>query len=289
MGGLVRESGKLQPYSLDGLSLRLWWAQRKRFGPGWAWCHPLRRPYANLWYIVGGRMGVAIGTHGYTLKAGDLAILPAHVAAESWNAGEGELEYLSLGFECNWHHIDALMGMDPFLGPVQMEPEVVATWDRLDKETRGTRPRDSAQGMTVLGLLQLLLAGVMRCTGLDLLQGLREMDPRLLQAMAWMRGHLREPIRVEDVAREVHLSPGRLRDLFVQYTSRPFRDVLTRMRMQHAKALLVNSRLPISEIAQEVGYSDVHHFSRAFLRSEGVPPSRYRKRMTQDPSASMMM
>ncbi|MDQ8203230.1 AraC family transcriptional regulator [Pelagicoccus sp. SDUM812003] len=54
-------------------------------------------------------------------------------------------------------------------------------------------------------------------------------------------------------------------------------QVLTRRKMAHACTLLKLSPLTIQEIADSVGFSDAFHFSRAFKKQYGMPPSGMRR------------
>ena len=54
------------------------------------------------------------------------------------------------------------------------------------------------------------------------------------------------------------------------------RGLLVRLRMNRAKELLRTSNLSIKEIAQELGYSQQHEFTRAFGRFSGMSPSEWK-------------
>ncbi len=54
------------------------------------------------------------------------------------------------------------------------------------------------------------------------------------------------------------------------------REMLQRLRMEHAKSLLLESSLSIKEIAVRVGYFEQHNFNRMFHRYTGVAPSTWR-------------
>lgn len=54
------------------------------------------------------------------------------------------------------------------------------------------------------------------------------------------------------------------------------RDMMLRLRLQHAKNLLLESSLSIKEIAQQCGYHRQHEFARAFRQQAGVAPSEWR-------------
>ncbi len=53
---------------------------------------------------------------------------------------------------------------------------------------------------------------------------------------------------------------------------------ITGIRMEKAKTLLIGGVIPISEVAEAVGYSNIYHFSKAFKREVGVTPTSYSKR-----------
>ncbi len=100
--------------------------------------------------------------------------------------------------------------------------------------------------------------------------------PCLAKALCWMRENLHRKITVSDVADTVHLSPGYLRDLFRLHTGTSFSQTLRKMRLTQAKHLLMNPHVSIAEVAERVGYSNVHSFSRAFTANEAITPSEYR-------------
>lgn len=97
------------------------------------------------------------------------------------------------------------------------------------------------------------------------------------RALAYLHEHYAENVSLSDVARAAYLSPNYLAAVFKQETGKTVFDVLTEIRLSHARRLLLEDRLPVQEIAAAVGYSSPHHFSRLFRRSEGIPPSRYGK------------
>lgn len=56
-----------------------------------------------------------------------------------------------------------------------------------------------------------------------------------------------------------------------------YRSLLMRIRMQRAKSLIEETGLPLKMVYSELGYSDPAHFTRAFRRHYGYPPSRIKK------------
>ena len=54
-------------------------------------------------------------------------------------------------------------------------------------------------------------------------------------------------------------------------------EYLLHCRINSARQMLARTDLPVKEIAQRLGYSDVFFFTRQFTRTAGVPPAQYRK------------
>ena len=54
-------------------------------------------------------------------------------------------------------------------------------------------------------------------------------------------------------------------------------EYLTRIRIDHAKELLRFTDNSLTDIAEQIGYSDVNYFNRVFSKVEGMSPTKYRK------------
>ncbi|WP_162848563.1 response regulator [Paenibacillus nanensis] len=85
------------------------------------------------------------------------------------------------------------------------------------------------------------------------------------------------PVTVEDIAKEVYLSPNYVRTIFKEKTGETILDYLTRIRMNHASELLRDRSLKVREIAHRVGYENVSYFCSVFQKHKGSTPNEYRK------------
>ena len=116
----------------------------------------------------------------------------------------------------------------------------------------------------------------------ELIRQLRiESDQRakkpIRQAITYMEENYSKPLRLDDVAAQVYLSPHYFYSLFVSEIGQSFSDYLIGIRMEAAKQLLRESHLSIGEIAGQVGYQDSRYFSRLFMQKVGIKPKEYRK------------
>lgn len=88
-----------------------------------------------------------------------------------------------------------------------------------------------------------------------------------------------EDFSLGELAESLSITPNYLSALFTSETGITFTQHLTRIRMEHAKRLLNETKLKIYQICKEVGYSDQSYFSRLFKSLEGMSPFDYREHL----------
>lgn len=93
----------------------------------------------------------------------------------------------------------------------------------------------------------------------------------------YIEEHFSEDISLNDLAGQIYLTPKYISELFKKETGVNFSDYLASVRIEKAKAYLVDPRRRIGDIALLVGYSDIKHFTKLFKKLVGVTPSEFRK------------
>ncbi|MNC47051.1 Arabinose operon regulatory protein [compost metagenome] len=104
------------------------------------------------------------------------------------------------------------------------------------------------------------------------------------EALAYVEQHLHEQLTMAEVAGRIHLNASYFSVLFKEQTGVPFSEYLSRLRIQRAKELLLQTRLPIGEIGERVGYRTDKYFIKVFKSLEDMSPSRYRQQMKDERS-----
>ena len=105
-----------------------------------------------------------------------------------------------------------------------------------------------------------------------------------LSDLAWLRRvrdridrDYAQPLDVEALARDAHMSAGHLsRQFKAAYGESPYSYLMTR-RIERAMALLRHGELSVTEVCFTVGCSSLGTFSTRFTELVGVPPSVYRR------------
>jgi len=99
----------------------------------------------------------------------------------------------------------------------------------------------------------------------------------------FVRAHLSEELTVQQIARELGLSPSRLMHLMRSECNTSLGACVTRIRIEAAMRLLRSTDMPVSAIALEVGYKDQGYFTRVFRKNLKETPQTYRRRILAAP------
>ncbi|WP_246072949.1 helix-turn-helix domain-containing protein [Paenibacillus dokdonensis] len=103
-------------------------------------------------------------------------------------------------------------------------------------------------------------------------------DSRVEDTLNRISQGMREPIKIEELAAAVQLSPSRLSHLFKKSTGLSIIDMLNQMRIRQAALLLEHTDRSLADIAYDVGYQNYNHFINQFHKWQDMSPSGYRKK-----------
>ncbi|MFK0166371.1 GlxA family transcriptional regulator [Rhizobium sp. NPDC090279] len=102
-------------------------------------------------------------------------------------------------------------------------------------------------------------------------------DPRLKAVLITMESHIEDVVPMEELAASVGLSRRQLERLFMEEMKASPGAVYTRVRMERARQLVLQTQAPLIEIALEVGFDSASHFARLFRRLFGQSPTELRR------------
>jgi LacI family transcriptional regulator len=136
----------------------------------------------------------------------------------------------------------------------------------LDHLMRGGRPPKRIMRIPPLGIAKR------QSTDLVAVQ-----DPRLANAVRFIRDHYTDSFSVADIARASGLSRSLLEKRYRAAFGLPPWEHVLRLRTRSAEVLLTSTNLTIAEIAERTGFGAPEYFSAAFRRHTGRPPSALRR------------
>lgn len=101
-------------------------------------------------------------------------------------------------------------------------------------------------------------------------------DKHVARAAQFIRENACSGVSVSDVVDAVPLARRMLEKRFRALLGRTLREEITRVQMLRAKELLVDTALPLAEIASRLGFRHVEYLTVVFKREYGISPSAYR-------------
>lgn len=103
------------------------------------------------------------------------------------------------------------------------------------------------------------------------------------KALRYMNEHYSRDLSLQEVAEQVSLNATYFSLLFKEEVGISYIKHLTKIRLEHAKALL-SEGARVNEVSEKVGYHNYRHFTEMFKKIYGITPGQYRESMEQTQS-----
>ncbi len=132
------------------------------------------------------------------------------------------------------------------------------------------RPPGFRQKLSELAYSMLLFLGAER-------EGLRYPKP-IQQALDYMHSRINQSVSLAGVARAACLSIPHFCRVFRKHMGVPPLDYFRSLKVRHARELLAMTTASVKEIAFNLGFENMAHFTRLFVTQTGVSPREYRKK-----------
>ncbi|MGH2494093.1 MAG: AraC family transcriptional regulator [Ktedonobacteraceae bacterium] len=106
--------------------------------------------------------------------------------------------------------------------------------------------------------------------------------PHIARAVKRLRQDFDQPLRIEQIARELGMSVSGFHHHFKAVTAMSPLQFQKRLRLQEARRLMLGEDLDAASAAYRVGYQDASHFNREYKSLFGVPPMRDVQRLREE-------
>jgi AraC-like DNA-binding protein len=230
-------------------------------------------PFSRIYWIERGRGEIVHARGRLALCPGKLFAIPAHTPARYRAHGTMVLCWIHFRarlFGCLeiFSLMDWAYGVD-----LDRHSSPDTFWKTLLGLCNSTTLADSLRAD---GMLRELLARFARSGGPSGEDQFREFT-RLLPAIRHIEQNLHRRIRLAELSKVVSLQPAYFCHLFSATIGQSPIDFINRKRVEKAQFLLLREKMPLKEVAAEVGFRDVYYFSRTFKKIAGISPAYYRR------------
>jgi len=97
---------------------------------------------------------------------------------------------------------------------------------------------------------------------------------QIAQTIEWLKNHYTQPLHIDDLAAQAHMSPSTFHHHFRALTAMSPLQYQKWLRLHEARRLMLMERLDATTAAFQVGYQSPSQFSREYGRVFGAPPLR---------------
>ncbi|MBN2482571.1 MAG: response regulator [Candidatus Omnitrophica bacterium] len=101
-------------------------------------------------------------------------------------------------------------------------------------------------------------------------------DAKIARARHFIEINCHKPLKLDDVASEIFLSPKYFSRIFREKTGKTFNQYRIESKINKAKDLMERHHLTVNQIAYQVGYESPESFTKVFKKCTGVSPADYR-------------
>ena len=232
-------------------------------------------PILELTYVDQGALHSVVEGQDILLKQGDLVI---------YGPNQWHMQYAKIGVAPRFVTItfDISAGdLSPLLNRKFTAPQHTVTL--LQQMLQEQEKMDAFSCNIILSRLELLLLLLLRedkeprAGKLQTSNAVHSENEIIRQAQQYISSHIREKLSVPLVARQVDVSPSYLTALFHKNLQISPGEYIRRTKLQESKQMIRENNLNFTEIAAELQYSTVHHFSRQFKEKFGITPTEYAK------------
>jgi AraC family transcriptional regulator len=102
-------------------------------------------------------------------------------------------------------------------------------------------------------------------------------EHKIKRAIDHIHNHLADDLSLEVIAKVAGMSPYYFARLFKQVIGKTPHQYILHCRMECAKQLLLENTCSITEVAAQVGFVSLSHFSKRFCKHTGMSPKSYRE------------
>lgn len=105
----------------------------------------------------------------------------------------------------------------------------------------------------------------------------KEKDDEIIKIITYLKSNMHQKITIPDLTKQFNINRNDLSKKFADYTGETIFQFLNRTRVEMAATLLRDTKIPLIEIMERVGFHDYSYFSKAFKKMKGISPKSYRK------------
>jgi AraC-like DNA-binding protein len=230
----------------------------------------------ELTYVDSGQMHSVVNGYDYILEQGEMMIYDSNQWHMQFADEDRTVSFITITFDMECEFISSMINRKR-----SVEPQAAQLLKRILEEAE--RQDFLSDDMVLCYLKEFLLL---------MLRGICNKHPDMKpestikanneneiieKAQRYIAEHIYDKLTVGVVAKQVNVSVAYFSTLFKKHIHMSPSEYISRLKLEKSKALIKEGKLNFTQIANELNFSTIHHFSRRFKNQYGVTPTEYSK------------
>lgn len=237
--------------------------------------------FEEIFFVLSGSYSFIFDDEIIQLNPGELLLIPPNSAISS--NGRNSAEVFILTFSSGSPALNALykrvitlsLHQSQMLHDLVFSALDILVWHR-EFDNFGFSVKDGTDELTVQEIknkLELFLISLLKGSKETALHG----EKLFSRVTSYFKEHIREKLTLLEIANALSISVSKLKSICATQLNTSPIEYFIELKMCEAKRLFEESNLNVSQIADYLGFSSIHYFSKLFKRKCGVSPSQYAK------------
>ncbi len=232
---------------------------------------------AVIHYVSKGKGTFKVNNKTFNLKQGDIFIILKGMNVEYMASMDDPWEYYWIGFSGSnsIEYLNRTSIIDSYAVTCKEDSKISSIILNMCEISKNYNP-SSSDDIVLLRELYSLLYTFIKEFPKEFEYKDKELHTYIQEAINFINSNYMNSITINEVANHVNLSRSYLYKMFIKNLKVSPQKYLINLRMYKATLLLKNTKLPIGEVANKVGYSDSLLFSKTFSKYFSMSPLNYR-------------
>ncbi len=232
----------------------------------------------ELFYVTKGAGTFLVEGEVYHVHDDDLIIINPNVVHTETSSKTMPLEYIVVGIEgLEFASISDEYSNESFSihNYSNHKEEILTYLKTLFQEMQDQKPHYET---VCQNLLEVLIINMIRRTKTNLvIAPTQKVTKECLFVEQYINNHFTEDITLEILSEQAYMNKFYLVHAFKQYKGISPISYLIKLRIKHAKDLLIATSNSIAQISESCGFSSQSYFSQVFRKETGMTPNEFRK------------
>lgn len=240
--------------------------------------------FTEIFYVMEGRGNFLFPEESYSIKPGDLIIIPPYLEHTERSDPGHSLQYYVIGIDGITFPIKETNGHNHIFCDFSQVPFITSLFEQILYEGRKKKYGSDAICQKLLEILLLKITQTQ-----DLVPELgptNRMTKECAMIQEYINTNYGEHITLDSLTKLTHMNKYYMAHSFTKYTGLSPIQYLNERRLETACRLLKEADYSVSTISSVTGFSSQSYFTQAFRKKYGITPAKYRQKYADSPSGN---